>query len=57
VENRIYNREASSELTEHMHTYTIMYEKDAFGYETINKGEFLLKAIYTDRRANRINLV
>jgi len=47
----------SSELTEHMHTYTKMYEKDPFGYETINKGEFLLEAIGSERRANWINLV
>lgn len=47
----------SSELTEHMHTYTEMYEKDPFGYETINKGDFLLESIGTERRANWINLV
>ncbi|CAI6371000.1 unnamed protein product [Macrosiphum euphorbiae] len=47
----------SSELTEHMRAYTEMYEKDPFGYETINKGEFLLEAIGTERRANWINLV
>jgi len=47
----------SSELTEHMHKYTEMYEKDLFGYETINKGEFLLEAIGIERKANWINLV
>lgn len=47
----------SSELTEHIYTYTEMYEKDPFGYKTINKGEFLLEAIGTERRTNWINLV
>lgn len=47
----------SSELTEHIYTYTEMYEKDPFGYETINKGEFLLEAIGTEKRANWINIV
>jgi len=47
----------SSGPTEHMRAYTEMYEKDPFGYETINKGEFLLEAIGTERRANWINLV
>jgi len=47
----------SSELTEHMHTYTKMYEKDPFGYKTINKGEFLLEAIGSERRTNWINLL
>jgi len=42
----------SSELTEHMSTYTEMYEKDPFGFETINKGEFLLEAKGTERRTN-----
>jgi len=34
-----------------------MYDRDPFGYEIINKGEFLLEAIGTERRANWINLV
>jgi hypothetical protein len=42
----------SSELIEHMNIYTKMYEKDPFGFETINKGEFLLEAIGTERRTN-----
>jgi len=40
----------SSELTKHMHTYTEIYEKDTFGYETINKGEFSLESIGTEIR-------
>lgn len=40
-----------------MHTYAEINEKDPFGYETINKGEFLLEAIGTEKRANWINLV
>lgn len=34
-----------------------MYEKDPFGYKTINKGEFLLEAIGSERRTNWINLL
>jgi hypothetical protein len=37
-----------------MNTYIEMYEKDPFGFETINKGEFLLKMIGTERRTNWI---
>lgn len=40
-----------------MRTYTDLYENDPFGYETINKGEFLLEKIGTERRSNWMNLV
>ncbi len=52
-----YIMDLSSKLREHMHTYTEIYEKDPFGFETINKDEFLLKSIGTERRVNWINLV
>lgn len=40
-----------------MHKYTRIYDREPFGYKTINKGEFLIEEIGTERRANWINLV
>lgn len=40
-----------------MTPYTEMYENDPFGYETINKCEFLLDSIGTEMRANWMKLV
>lgn len=47
----------SSELTEHMHKYNEMYEMDPFGFEFVNKGEFLLEAIGTEGKFNLVESI